>query len=65
MINNELIPCLYCQTKNEKTKETCSNCGMPLASNHPESEKSRLSFFVKAFWLIAIFCVIMMYYLPR
>jgi hypothetical protein len=37
---------------------------MALAENHPEG-KARSSFFQKAFWLITIFCLVMMYYLPR
>lgn len=61
---SEQITCLFCQTKNNVEEEICSNCGMALATKHPEG-KARLSFFVKAFWGIVIFCILMMYYLPR
>jgi len=59
------VPCLYCQTKNEATQENCQHCGMPLAKDHPDGEKFRQRFFVKAFWGIVIFCIVMMIYLPR
>ncbi len=59
----EKTPCLYCQTPNENNAEKCVNCGMPLAKNHPK--KAKLSFFVKAFWAIVIFCIVMIIYLPR
>ncbi|KGJ88059.1 hypothetical protein [Thalassotalea sp. ND16A] len=62
---SESAPCLYCQTDNEAGLRDCKNCGMPLAPSHPENRKRGLKFFSKAFWLIAIFCVIMMFYLPR
>jgi hypothetical protein len=61
----EQVPCLYCQTKNDAENQQCSHCGMPLANAHPEGEKTRQGFFVKAFWGIVIFCIIMMIYLPR
>ena len=56
-------PCLYCQTLNEGSKKNCQNCGMPLAKNHPK--KAKISFFIKAFWGIVIFCIVMIIYLPR
>jgi hypothetical protein len=36
---------------------------MPLSNKTVKQGKTR--FFVKAFWAIALFCVIMMLYLPR
>jgi uncharacterized paraquat-inducible protein A len=57
------IPCLYCQTPNDTKAETCYNCGMPLAKNHPQ--KAKINFFIKAFWGIVIFCIVMIMYLPR
>lgn len=59
------VPCLYCQAKNEADQENCQHCGMPLAKDHPDGEKSRQRFFVKAFWGIVIFCIVMVIYLPR
>ncbi|MCW8866569.1 MAG: DnrP protein [Colwellia sp.] len=57
--------CLYCQTENEGATENCEHCGMPLPSKHPQDKQKKISFFIKAFWAIVIFCIVMMYYLPR
>lgn len=62
---SETTSCLYCQTKMALTEEKCTNCGMPLAKEHPEGATSRQRFFRKAFWGIVIFCLVMVYYLPR
>jgi len=64
-MTTEKIPCLYCQSKNDEQEQNCSNCGMPLAKRHPNNKRDRLAFFKKAFWAIVIFCVVMMFYLPR
>ena len=63
-MSTQKIPCLYCQTKNDADIENCQNCGMPLAKDHPEGKNARQRFFVKAFWGIVIFCIVMMIYLP-
>jgi len=63
-MSHEKISCLFCQTKNDKNLENCSNCGMALAENHPEG-KARWSFFIKAFVFIVVFCLVMVFYLPR
>ena len=63
-MSSERIKCLFCQTENLTESESCSNCGMALAKNHPEG-KARRGFFIKAFLAIVIFCLMMMYYLPR
>ena len=63
-MSHEQVSCLFCQVKNDSKLEHCTNCGMALTKHHPEG-KARLSFFVKAFWGIVIFCVLMMCYLPR
>jgi predicted nucleic acid-binding Zn ribbon protein len=63
--SGQKISCLFCQTKNDADVESCKNCGMALAKDHPESENTRQRFFVKAFWGIVIFCIVMMIYLPR
>ncbi|MEY8214464.1 MAG: DnrP protein [Colwellia sp.] len=57
--------CLYCQQENAGDAENCSHCGMALPLKHPQDKQTKISFFVKAFWGIVIFCVVMMYYLPR
>ena len=57
--------CLFCQGENEANNDTCQHCGMALPTKHPQDKKTKISFFVKAFWAIVIFCVIMIFYLPR
>ncbi len=64
-MSTEQTPCLYCQTSNDAAQQNCSNCGMPLAKSHPQDRNRGLRFFKKAFWFIVIFCVLMMFYLPR
>jgi hypothetical protein len=63
-MSDEQVACLFCQVKNDNKLTHCGHCGMALAKQHPEG-KARRSFFVKAFWGIVIFCLVMMYYLPR
>jgi len=79
-MNKEIKTCLFCQTKNEfqvDVKENkglpsqdsgfyqCRQCGMELPDKHPNDRKPKVKFFVKAFWLIVIFCLVMVIYLPR
>ncbi len=64
-MNTPLKKCLYCQTENDVTRDSCSHCGMALPNKHPQDKQKKLNFFIKAFWAIVLFCVVMMYYLPR
>jgi len=64
-MSTEKVTCLFCQVENDSQLENCTNCGMALAKNHPNSATARQKFFRKAFWGIVIFCLVMMYYLPR
>jgi len=57
--------CLFCQTDNDNNDVHCSHCGMALPKKHPQDKRKKINFFIKAFWAIVLFCVIMMYYLPR
>lgn len=57
--------CLYCQTENNSDDEICNHCGMTLPKKPPQDKQTKISFFVKAFWLIVLFCIVMMAYLPR
>ncbi|MGB1262579.1 MAG: DnrP protein [Cognaticolwellia sp.] len=63
-MSEKQVPCLFCQVKNDSSLSHCSHCGMALAKNHPAG-KARRVFFSKAFWAIVIFCILMMFYLPR
>ncbi len=62
---NDTIPCLYCGSDNEETQSDCQNCGMALPERHPHSGSFRRKVFAKAFIGITLFCLIMMYFLPR
>jgi len=62
-MNSEKKHCLYCQTPNDNEQTNCANCGMPLSNK--TVKQGKISFFVKAFWVIVLFCAIMMFYLPR
>jgi len=69
-MNKSNRKCLYCQNENSLTKSKannnlCLNCGMALPKKHPQDKHSKVSFFIKAFWIIVIFCVFMVFYLPR
>ena len=64
MLHNN-VKCLYCQSNNKKKDLQCQNCGMPLATKHPESASTKQKAFKPVFIGIVIFCVIMMFYLPR
>lgn len=57
--------CLYCQGNNKASDTHCQHCGMALPDKHPHSKDSKIKFFVKVFWVIVIFCVVMIFYLPR
>lgn len=59
--------CLYCQTENvtKDEKDQCKHCGMELPIKHPNDRNIKVKIFVKAFWLIALFCLVMVFYLPR
>jgi predicted nucleic acid-binding Zn ribbon protein len=64
-MNEQHNKCLFCQGKNDINNSHCEHCGMALPKNHPQDKRSKISFFDKAFWAIVIFCIIMMFYLPR
>ena len=74
-MSKEIKTCLFCQTDNEFDSEVlednkleilqCRHCGMELPDKHPNDRNIKVKFFVKAFWLIVLFCVFMVFYLPR
>lgn len=60
--------CLFCQTENivtDNDNNQCQQCGMELPEKHPNDRNIKVRFFVKAFWLIALFCIVMVFFLPR
>jgi len=60
-----MIPCLYCNSENSEQQQSCSHCGMELPDKHPHGAKYRRGKFKWGFWFTVIFCVVMIYYLPR
>jgi uncharacterized paraquat-inducible protein A len=64
-MTTQLKKCLYCQTENDAENSRCSHCGMTLPNKHPQDKQKKIKFFIKAFWAIVIFCLVMIYYLPR
>ncbi|MGB1198336.1 MAG: DnrP protein [Thalassotalea sp.] len=59
------VKCLYCQSNNKLEDINCQHCGMPLATKHPESANTKQKAFKPIFIGIVIFCIVMMFYLPR
>lgn len=71
----EKVHCLYCQTENTLDSDTthgwvdpvqvCYHCGMTLPKAHPSSRFYKTRVFLWAFVFIALFCLLMIIYLPR
>jgi hypothetical protein len=61
----ESVHCLYCDSLQPGGIENCRQCGMPLPTKSPKSRQPLIRLFQRFFWLIVIFCLIMMFYLPR
>ena len=71
----ETIHCLYCQTENTLEQDSrlagnhdtkrCQHCGMALPKSHPNSVSHRTKLFPFVFGCIALFCFLMIIYLPR
>lgn len=70
---NKMVTCLFCQSINtiEEQQEcsdndgNCKNCGMPLSKETPNSVGARKKRFLPFFWFVVIFCIVMVFYLPR
>ena len=57
--------CLFCQAENEASAVNCNRCGMALPDKHPQEKQTKINTFVIAFWAIVIFCIVMIFVLPR
>ena len=64
-MSSDQITCLFCQTQNDADQQTCKKCGMALSKDTPNSTNVRRNRFKKWYWFIFIFCIIMIFYLPR
>ncbi|MDO6444467.1 DnrP protein [Colwellia sp. 1_MG-2023] len=69
----KMITCLFCQSINrideqqaeKKAYGNCQNCGMPLSKETPNSTGARKKRFLPFFWFVVVFCLVMIFYLPR
>ncbi len=55
--------CLYCQRPQPEQAVACTDCGMPLPTDRPQQRRQR-----RFLWFcvaLAVFCGVMMVWLPR
>ncbi|SEA41690.1 hypothetical protein [Microbulbifer marinus] len=57
--------CVYCNTENETGSSRCRHCGMPLPREELRDRKRLRRPFLWLFWLVVIFCAVMIFLLPR
>ena len=57
--------CLYCQHESPSGQTTCNNCGMSLPQQTERKEALRLLRFKLFVIGLAVFCAIMIFWLPR
>lgn len=60
-----MATCLYCQHDNPVEETVCEDCGMNLPQNTERDKTQRLSRFKWFVIGLAIFCAIMIVWLPR
>lgn len=69
-MSHKTIPCLICQSQNdveenEEVLGNCKNCGMALSNQTPNSVGARKKRFLPFFWFVVVFCIVMVFFLPR
>ena len=57
--------CLYCQHANPPTQPACERCAMPLPASTAHLEARRLKRFQGFCLGLAVFCIVMFFWLPR
>lgn len=57
--------CLYCQQHSTEEHADCPQCGMPLPVSQEQAKQQRLRRFAWFCALLTLFCVSMMFWLPR
>ncbi|MDD0987486.1 protein DnrP [Pseudomonas shahriarae] len=62
---NAVRVCLYCQHANPPTQTACERCAMPLPASTAYLEARRLKRFQWFCLGLAVFCIVMFFWLPR
>lgn len=62
---NAVRACLYCQHANPPTQTACERCAMPLPASTAHLEAWRLKRFQWFCLGLAVFCIVMFFWLPR
>lgn len=60
-----MAKCLYCQQENSASEDACVHCGMQLPQLTEQKKAQRLTRFKWFVIGLAIFCFMMMFWLPR
>lgn len=60
-----MTTCLYCQHDNPAEQSACEDCGMNLSQHSERNQAQRLLRFKLFVIGLAIFCAIMIVWLPR
>ncbi|MCF7201726.1 DnrP protein [Pseudomonas oligotrophica] len=60
-----MAACLYCQQDNPKGESECRNCGMPLPAHADGARERRQRRFLWFCIALAVFCAVMIVWLPR
>ena len=62
---NAVRVCLYCQHATPPTQTACERCAMPLPASTAHLEARRLKRFQWFCLGLAVFCIVMFFWLPR
>ena len=65
MSGNAEKQCLYCRSTTRHSATSCSQCGMPLPDSLNTGQTRRQQHFWLSFTAISLFCLIMVFWLPR
>ncbi|MCP5325156.1 MAG: DnrP protein [Oceanospirillaceae bacterium] len=57
--------CFYCHHKNDQHLDLCPHCGMPRLLRRPWQGRGKQVLFQYWFWLVVVFCLVMVVWLPR
>ncbi|WP_211829533.1 hypothetical protein [Kistimonas asteriae] len=57
--------CLYCRAMSRQSETHCTQCGMPLPDSLHTGQTRRQQYFWLSFTAISLFCLIMVFWLPR
>ncbi len=60
-----MAQCLYCQQDNPPQEQNCQRCGMALPRQQEQKAAQKLQRFKWFVLLLTIFCLVMIFWLPR